>query len=53
MQTILMKLIRNQSGVTAIEYALIGMLVALVIITAVSLAGTSLSSDFHNVAVSL
>jgi len=41
---------RNRSGATAIEYALIAALVAMVIITAVAAVGTSLSTTFQNVA---
>ena len=37
-------------GVTAIEYALLGSGVALVIVTAVGAAGTQLSSSFTHIA---
>lgn len=40
-------------GVTAIEYALIASLIAVVIIVAVTTVGTSLSSTFHLVATAL
>jgi pilus assembly protein Flp/PilA len=43
----------NESGVTAIEYGLIAALVAVIIIGAVSLVGTNLSSTFSTVATSL
>ena len=43
----------NEDGATAIEYALIASLIALVIITAVTAVGTNLSSTFTSVAGSL
>ena len=46
----LMNLIKNESGVTAIEYALIAALVAVVAIAAFSAVGTNLSNTFHSVA---
>jgi pilus assembly protein Flp/PilA len=42
--------IKNQKGVTAIEYGLIASLVAVVIITAVTLVGTNLSTTFNTIA---
>jgi pilus assembly protein Flp/PilA len=39
-----------RKGVTAIEYALLGSGVALVIVTAVGTVGTQLSSSFVNIA---
>ena len=45
--------ISNEKGVTAIEYGLIASLVAVVIITAVTLVGTNLTSVFSNVASKL
>jgi pilus assembly protein Flp/PilA len=47
------KLIKDESGVTAIEYGLIAALIAVVIIGAVSLLGTSLSSLFNGIAGSI
>ena len=44
---------RKEEGVTAIEYGLIAALIAVVIIAAVALVGTSLSSTFHTVATSI
>jgi pilus assembly protein Flp/PilA len=38
------------SGATAIEYALIAALVAVVIVSAVSATGTAVSNTFNNVA---
>ena len=45
--------ITNEKGVTAIEYGLIASLVAVVIITAVTLVGTRLSTTFASIAASL
>ena len=41
---------RSEDGVTAIEYALIAALIALVIIVAVTLVGTQVSGTFNKVA---
>jgi len=45
-----MRLGRDDQGVTALEYALIAALVAVVIIGGVSLLGTSVSQVFSTVA---
>lgn len=42
--------IESQAGVTAIEYGLIAALIAVAIITAVTLVGTNLTSVFTNIA---
>lgn len=52
MQQVL-KFIRNESGATAIEYALIASLIAVAIITAVSTVGTKVSTVFTEVGNSL
>jgi pilus assembly protein Flp/PilA len=44
-----MKMVKDQSGVTAIEYALIAALIAVAAIGAFTLVGTSLSSTFSYV----
>jgi len=44
---------KDQSGVTAIEYGLIASLIAVVIITAVTLVGTNLSATFNTIAGNL
>ena len=44
------RLVSDRKGVTALEYALIAALVAVVIIGAVSLLGTSVSQVFSTVA---
>lgn len=53
MRALFANLIKDEAGVTAIEYGLIAALVAVVCITAWSLLGTNLSTTFHNVANSL
>lgn len=47
------KLRRDESGVTAIEYGLIAALIAVVIIGALSILGTSLSLKFNQVATAV
>ena len=44
---------KDESGATAIEYGLIAALIAVVIITAVQLVGTNLSSKFNTIANSV
>ena len=48
-----MNLIKNESGVTAIEYALIAALIAVVAIAAFTAVGTNLSTTFSKVALHL
>ena len=48
-----MNLIKNESGVTAIEYALIAALIAVVAIAAFTAVGTNLSNTFSKVALQL
>ena len=48
-----MNLIKNESGVTAIEYALIAALIAVAAIAAFTVVGTNLSSTFSYVASKL
>ena len=45
-----LKLIKNEKGATAIEYGLIAAGISVVIITAVKLVGTNLSTTFNSVA---
>ena len=45
--------IRQDDGVTAIEYGLIASLIAVVIIAAVKLVGTTLQNVFSSIAASL
>lgn len=44
------KLIHNESGATAIEYALIASLIAVFIITAVSTVGSHVGNVFNEIA---
>ena len=53
MRTFLSNLINNQSGVTAIEYALIAALIAVAAIAAFTLGGTYLGTTFSYVASQL
>ena len=50
MRANLMKLLRDDSGATAIEYGLIAALIAVAAITAWTAVGTSLSGTFNTVA---
>jgi len=47
------KFLNDESGATAIEYGLIAALIAVVIITAVTLVGTNLSTTFDTIADNL
>jgi len=47
------RFIRDEEGVTAIEYALIAALIAVVIIAAVRAVGTDVNSTFQSVADAL
>jgi pilus assembly protein Flp/PilA len=49
MKTIVSRFMKDESGVTAIEYGLIAALVAVGIITALTTLGTSLSDIFGTV----
>ena len=51
--SVLMRLLRDDAGATAIEYGLIAALIAVAAIAAMSLVGTSLTSTFNNVASQL
>ena len=48
-----LKLIRNESGATAIEYGLIAALIAVAAIGAMQSVGTKLNSTFGNVSNAL
>ncbi len=43
------RFVRDEEGVTAIEYALIASLIAVVIITAVRLTGTAVDTTFRTI----
>ena len=45
--------LRDESGATAIEYGLIAALIAVVIITAVTLVGTNLTATFNAIAAAV
>ena len=47
MMTLFIRFAGNEPGVTAIEYALIAGLIALGIISSVSLLGTTISNKFY------
>jgi pilus assembly protein Flp/PilA len=47
------RFVRDESGVTAIEYGLIAAGIAVVIITAVNLVGTNLTAGFTGIANAL
>jgi pilus assembly protein Flp/PilA len=47
------RLLRDENGVTMIEYGLMGALVAVVIIGAVTVVGTQLNSTFTTIGNSL
>lgn len=49
MRTQLMKFISNNSGATAIEYALMASLIALVLVTVLTNLGTRLSTEFSEI----
>jgi len=53
MRTILLRFAKDDTGVTAIEYGLIASLVAVVIITSVTLIGTNLTTKFNAIATAL
>jgi pilus assembly protein Flp/PilA len=50
LRAIFTNLLKDQSGVTAIEYALIAALIAVAAIAAFTLVGTNLSNTFTTVA---
>lgn len=50
MRKLITNLIKDESGVTAIEYGLIASLIAVVAITAMGLVGTNLTAAFNNIA---
>ena len=53
MKNLLKRFIKNEKGATAIEYGLIAALIAVVLITAATSVGTSLSNKFNTVATSI
>jgi pilus assembly protein Flp/PilA len=53
MLNLIPRFIKDESGVTAIEYGLIAALIAVVIITSVTLVGKSLSTKFTAVSTAI
>jgi pilus assembly protein Flp/PilA len=53
MKSLIARFVKDESGATAIEYGLIAALIALAIITAVTLVGTNLDLLFDRVAAAL
>jgi pilus assembly protein Flp/PilA len=53
MRNLFHRFVKDQAGVTAIEYGLIAALIAVVIITAVTAVGTKLSATFTTISTSL
>lgn len=53
MLSFIRNLLKDKSGVTAIEYGLIASLIAVAIVTAVTLVGTELNNTFEYVATKL
>ena len=53
MKNLVARFVRDESGATAIEYGLIAALIAVVIIGAVQLVGTNLSTTFSTVAAKI
>ena len=53
MFALLAKLLRNEDGATAIEYAMVASLVSVAAFSLISMIGTSVSGSFESVASSL
>lgn len=53
MTILISRLLRDESGATAIEYGLIAALISVVIIAAVTIVGTQLSAVFHSIGTAL
>ena len=53
MNSLLRRFVRDDAGVTAIEYGLIAGLIAVVIITAVTTIGTNLTTKFNAIGTAL
>ena len=51
--SIMLKLLRDENGATAIEYGLIGALIAVAAVSVMSTVGTHLSTTFNTVATKL
>jgi len=53
MRSLVQRFLKDESGATAIEYGLIGGLIAVVIIKAVTTVGTKMSADFSKIGANL
>lgn len=53
MKSLLPRLLREKSGVTAVEYALIAALIAVAIIASTKAMGTRTSGTFSNITVKM
>ena len=53
MKTLFVRLVKDESGVTAIEYGLIAGLISVLIIASVTLIGTQLQAVFAAIAAAL
>jgi pilus assembly protein Flp/PilA len=53
MKKLFVRLVKDESGVTAIEYGLIAGLISVLIIAAVTLIGTQLQAVFEAIAAAL
>jgi pilus assembly protein Flp/PilA len=53
MKILLSRFVRDESGVTAIEYGLIAALISVVIITAAAAVGTSIAGVFGGISTQL
>jgi pilus assembly protein Flp/PilA len=53
MKNLLARFVKDESGATAIEYALIAAGIGIAIITAVNALGTAISSKFDSIKTSL
>ncbi len=53
MNKLVLRFLKDDSGATAIEYALISSLISIVIVTAATTVGTSLQTTFNAVAGAL
>jgi pilus assembly protein Flp/PilA len=53
MQPLLSRFVKDESGVTAVEYGLIAALISVVIIGAAGVVGTNLAAVFTNISTQL
>jgi pilus assembly protein Flp/PilA len=53
MTNLISRFVRDESGATAIEYGLIAALIAVVIITGLTVVGTSLNAKFNDISTHL